>query len=315
LTDGQECAVARRPPRSWDEAAERLGVELLRPGEHSARWRSSLRPGSDFFRGLAEGVPAGDLGHVALDAAAGLSVELELLQRSCFGPAWEARRRQFFLMCRTLGLSLLPPPGIPQDAWRAIRAVAEGGYESWNTVQRELPDEHTLLTRYEQKDPEGYERLFRMALEAAVALDGQARPRVEEAKRDLDSSTAFRTVWRRVFGAGAGIQPRAARNLAVLVLQTAKTDVRATGLFVAWLGLTQTAFRPGLTSEAREAGLILLDGEVHNTRKTWRRLGHGGLAAGPSWDESAPRQLVRIVEWITAERLDDPGAMGVVSDP
>jgi hypothetical protein len=291
--------VKRRRLESWKEAAEALGVEVVSPPQHAERWRRSLQPNSEFARLLDQQVESGALVAAALDAATGLGLEVERLQRACLGSVWPARKSEFLLRCRALRLDQSPPPGVSADAWCALKALVEHGSEDRKAVAAALPDEWELLLEFERRDPAGYELLYREALERVAELEEAPRRRLLEAKRDLDSGSAFRTAWRRVFGKDAGIQPAAPRHLAALVLGEAGLRVRETGLFLAYSGLTQTAFEPGMSSEARLARLTSLDNEVHNARKVWRSAGHAGLREGL---ESPPGVLIDFVEWLTWER-------------
>jgi hypothetical protein len=303
--------VKRRRLESWKDAAEALGVEVVSPPQHAERWRRSLQPNSEFARLLDQQVESGALVTAALDAATGLGLEVERLQRACLGAVWPARKSEFLLRCRALRLDQSPPPGVAADAWCALKVLVEHGSEDRTVVAAALPDEWELLLEFERRDPAGYERLYREASERVAELEEAPRKRLLEAKRELDSGTAFREVWGRVFGEGAGIQPAAPRNLAVLVLAEAALGVRETGLFLARLGLTQTAFRSDLNSEALLNQLRALDNEVHNARKVWRRAGHPGLRAGL---QSAIRGLVDFIEWLTWERTAEAGAAGTATE-
>lgn len=291
--------VKRRRPSSWEEAAEALGVAVAPPPVHAERWRRSLDPHSEFIRLLHEQAEQPDLAAPTLDAAAGLGVEVERLQRAFLGPAWAIRKSEFFLRCRALHLDRSPPAGAPVDGWHALKALVEHGSEDSQVVSKVFPDEWGLLLEFEGRDPAGYERFYEEACARVAELEGAPRRRLLEAKRELDSGAAFREVWSRVFGAGSGLRPAAPRDLAALVLGEAGLGVRETGLFLAHLGLSQTALGPGMAREVRLERLSSLDNEVHNARKVWRRFGHASLREVL---ESPPRVLVDFVEWLTWER-------------
>jgi hypothetical protein len=291
--------VKRRRCESWEEAAESLGVEVVSSPQHAERWRSSLDPHSLFVRLLDQQAAPDELTAPALDAAAGLGLEVEPLQRACLGAAWSARRSEFLVRCHALRLDRSSPTGVSADAWLALKALVEHGSEDQAVVSAALPEEWELLVEFERRDPAGYERLYQEASARVAELEAAPRKRLLEAKRDLDSGTAFRTVWQWVFGQDAGIQSTAPRTLAALVLGEAGLGVRETGLFLAHLGLTHTAFRPGMAEGVRLNRLDALDNEVHNGRQVWRRAGHAGLREGL---ESPPRVLIDFVEWLTWER-------------
>lgn len=283
-------------PASWPEAATRLGVPLLSPGDHRQRWRDSLDPWSTFTRALRLGIEGVALMEFALDAAAGISHEAERLQRACLGPAWKRRQREFLRHCKEFGLPLDPPPGFSHDAWLAISAVMATGASDWSMVPESLGPEVKLLAHLQRTEPAEYERLADAVTSAAQALDGTARRRLLKEKEALDTAAVFRTGWQRAFGEKAGIRPKAPFHLAVVIIWQASKDTRVAGLFAHHLGLTQTNLSRADPVTLPDV-LMALDNEVHNARKVWRRLVEKPkLRAGAF-------QLCELIEWATHEEI------------
>ena len=270
-------------PTSWSAAASELGVPVLTASQHSARWLDSVVAGAeDGDGGLAD----------ALDAAVGISHELEQWQRLWFGPAWGARQREAKAVQGGLSLDRKPPPGVAREHWEAIVGVMEADPASWDEAAEAMPEAVELLGRLERADPAAYGRLRDAALVRGEEIDRGVRPRLLGQLADLERGIQFRSVWRLVFGPAAGVRPAAPRHLAVHVLDRAGLPVRPAGLFLAHVGLTQTRL-DGPVSQLADR-LDRLDNEVGNALKSWRSLKTAGRADA--------LRLVEFMEGITVIR-------------
>jgi len=290
-------------------------------GEHEERWLRSLAPYSAYTQ--AESRPDSDpqaLDCRALDAAVGVGLAAERLQRSFLGDGWPARTRALDRQSRALEFPLTPPPGCAPEPWRAIRAVmmADEDAKELKDLARVLPDEVELLTALWREDRAAYDRLAEAADAIGCQIDRRTRPDVLVRHEELTDGQAFRDAWVALFGTHH-TRPSVRNHLAVHILDAAGLGSRDIALFLNHVGFFQAAVT-GSGEQARQASLLVLDNEVYNARQALRRVREarerrrleeerkaqveGRSRRDPSAEYGAPDvgtpdALIRTIEWVT----------------
>ncbi len=300
---------------TWRESATKLNLPVRDRRDHEQRWLDSLSPFSAYVgaRVDPECSPTTLLAH-ALDAAVGVALATERLQRSCLGPVWERRLRSISVQAEGLALRCAPPPGCDAEGWSAIRAVmmADIDADNWAAVAKVLPEEVELLRRLQEGDPGGYQRLVEAAAAEGARIDQNTRRDAETRYEELKTGAAFRLAWTAYFGK-ARIRPSAPAHLAVHLLDSAGMEsARHVALFLHHVGLLQASVQ-GSDAATRADSLLALDNEVYNARQALKRLRKKHLP-GPAVSAGAgehmrealagPDSLIRTVEWVTWEDLN-----------
>ena len=257
---------------NWDECAEKLPATVRARADHAHRWRASLRPESAFTRILGgAGVEGTTPIDSALDAAVGIAIEAERLQRSCFSKEWEKRQGAFRRALSTLGLPLQAPPGLEDAPWAAFKAVMESDLEDWDEARKVLPEEVELLGQLEKRAPDEYRRMVDAALAVGGRVDRDVRRGVVAEVYEMDTLQLFRTAWVTAFG-NERIRTAAPFNIAAAVLRPLLSRAREVGLFLEHVGVTERRLGDS-AGQVRRDILDSLDDDVHTAMKQWRRKG------------------------------------------
>lgn len=277
---------------SWSESEGAAGRAVSGPADHLASWLASLEPQSAYTRHLprTDVLPA-DLRRYALDAAAGVALEVSRLQDSCLADSsWTRRVEEWEAMVRAIRLPIRPPAGVGPGEWAALSAVLDAPVSSWDQAEEQLPTEVGRLRRAADESRALYEHTVRSALKAGAAVDSTHRRAAVMCTYELTTHSVFRTGWARLYG-GLRSRPKAGMHVAVQMLDQANLLTREIGLFLEHIGVTVTPRVPnsGRTPLQR---LQELDNEVHNARRAWKRIGR------------SPEELVGLVEWVAHEERE-----------
>lgn|GEM_PF-5446957 len=271
---------------------------------HLKRWWSSLSAswGSPFVDALERPTSVPIPIRPALDAAVGIAEETARLQEEYLGLAWTQRVARFDDFVKALRLPEQPPPGTPVEVWAAVRRIYEAP-DPGQGAAAEFREELAIIDQFRVRHPRRCEQVLVYADNCGEALDEEERPHTLAEKHALDTGTAFRAAWLRVFprphrGRAASV------HLAVAILEPVFGSVRPTALFLEHCGLLTA--RLVSEQDPRPGGdPLAIDSEVRNARKAWRRLGH---RQGPN---HSALHLVSMIEALTSERLRGaPGPSG-----